>query len=199
VPVSPSRSTSTRRNVLDAARATFTRYGYRRTSMGQVAREAGLSRAAVYLHFASKEELFRDLASELQDQIFASAREAAASDRSLLDRLVAIFEAKLGAWGALLDATEHGSELTDENNRLCGDISAAAKQRFRRLLKKVLTEANKAGEIDLVAAGVKPEAAVDLILAAIQGIEARSDARTSAGGYRREIGPMLRILVRGLS
>ena len=37
----------------------FIRYGYRKTSMDEVARAAQVSRQGLYLHFANKEDLFR--------------------------------------------------------------------------------------------------------------------------------------------
>src|SRR5258708_23382447 len=44
--------------VLEAAVGVFARYGYRKTSMDEVARAAGVSRQGLYLQFANKEELF---------------------------------------------------------------------------------------------------------------------------------------------
>ena len=45
--------------VLAAALGVFGRYGFRKTSMDEVARAAGISRQGLYLYFASKEALFR--------------------------------------------------------------------------------------------------------------------------------------------
>ena len=47
--------------ILDAAFGAFAAYGYRRTTMEDIAHAAGLSRTALYLHFRSKEDLFRSL------------------------------------------------------------------------------------------------------------------------------------------
>jgi AcrR family transcriptional regulator len=52
---------SRRRALLDAALAVFSRYGYQKTSMDEVARSAQLSRQGLYLHFATKEELSEQL------------------------------------------------------------------------------------------------------------------------------------------
>ena len=56
--------------VLEAAVGVFARYGYRKTSMDDVARAAGVSRQGLYLSFANKEELFRRaLEHSLSDQL----------------------------------------------------------------------------------------------------------------------------------
>ena len=52
------QSEQTRRAILDAARAVFARHGVSRTTLEHVAREAGVTRGAIYWHFANKGELF---------------------------------------------------------------------------------------------------------------------------------------------
>jgi AcrR family transcriptional regulator len=48
---------SRRAVILDAALRVFGQYGYRRTSMDDIAREAGIGKGTIYLSFASKEEV----------------------------------------------------------------------------------------------------------------------------------------------
>lgn len=47
--------------ILDAAVELFTRYGYDKTSVSEIADTAGVSKGAIYLHFDSKDELFKRL------------------------------------------------------------------------------------------------------------------------------------------
>ncbi len=47
-----------REMILEAARTRFQRFGPRKTTMEEIAREAGCSRATVYAHFPGKEELY---------------------------------------------------------------------------------------------------------------------------------------------
>ena len=54
--------------VFAAAYDVFSTYGYRRTSMNDIAQAAGMSRPALYLLFDNKESLFRELAADLQTQ-----------------------------------------------------------------------------------------------------------------------------------
>lgn len=49
--------------ILDAARDLFLRDGFGATSMDAVAKTAGVSKATVYAHFSSKEELFAEMMS----------------------------------------------------------------------------------------------------------------------------------------
>jgi AcrR family transcriptional regulator len=53
------QSESTRRDLLDAARALFTERGYADTPLEEVVQRAGVTRGALYHHFRDKEDLFR--------------------------------------------------------------------------------------------------------------------------------------------
>lgn len=48
-------------SLLDAGRDLFLRYGFDKTTIAEIARGASVSKGAVYLHFASKEQLFEAL------------------------------------------------------------------------------------------------------------------------------------------
>ena len=44
--------------IIEAATSVFLRYGFRRTTMGDIAEAAGVSRPALYLRFCNKEHIF---------------------------------------------------------------------------------------------------------------------------------------------
>ena len=56
-PIKP-KSDNTREKILVASVKRFSKFGYRRTSINDVAEEAGLARATVYLYWKKKEDLF---------------------------------------------------------------------------------------------------------------------------------------------
>src|SRR5258708_25794749 len=83
-----------REAILVAATTAFLRYGFKKTSMDDVARAAGVSRQGLYLYFDTKDLLFRETLQHLVSHLISAAR-AAAEDRnlSLRDRLLGAFEA----------------------------------------------------------------------------------------------------------
>lgn len=54
--------------LLQAARAEFSRNGYKATSIAAIANRAGIAVGSVYLHYSSKYELFRDVYNETNNQ-----------------------------------------------------------------------------------------------------------------------------------
>jgi AcrR family transcriptional regulator len=55
--------------IVEATRTLFVRYGYRRTSVDDIAREAGIAKATLYLHFAGKEDVFQTMLSHFRAMI----------------------------------------------------------------------------------------------------------------------------------
>ena len=83
-----------RDELVGAAAKVFTRYGFRKTSMDDVARAAQLSRQGVYFYFSTKEELFRAVVGYLAEVTLEAARTALAREDLGLDvRLLGAFEA----------------------------------------------------------------------------------------------------------
>ncbi len=104
LPLSPEELTDLRKlAVLDAASAVFARHGFRKTSMDEVARAAGVSRQGLYLQFANKEELFRKtLEHSLSCQLNAAIAALASEQDSLEVRLVAACSAWSGRLAHLM-------------------------------------------------------------------------------------------------
>jgi AcrR family transcriptional regulator len=76
--------------ILAAARAVFARSGFAQTRMEDIAREAGLSKAALYLYFDSKD----DVVSALLTQYFAEAF----ADLETLRQTPGPLRRRLNAW-----------------------------------------------------------------------------------------------------
>ena len=88
-PGSPQREA-----ILVAATAIFLRYGFKKTSMDDVARAAGVSRQGLYLYFDTKDLLFRESLQHLMSRLISNARAAAEDGNlSLRHRLLGAFDA----------------------------------------------------------------------------------------------------------
>jgi AcrR family transcriptional regulator len=111
--------------ILDAAYRCFTRHGVRRTTMDDIAREAGMSRPAVYQYVTNKQDAFRRLAERLFSQALAAARTAAASDAPVEQRLYEVLATKLELTLRLVRDSPHAAEMLDESTRLTGDLVSA--------------------------------------------------------------------------
>jgi AcrR family transcriptional regulator len=62
--------------ILDAALEVFSRRGYHATSIDDIAREGGISKALIYEHFASKHDLYGELLEQHAGELFSVLAEA---------------------------------------------------------------------------------------------------------------------------
>lgn len=62
-----------RRSLQEACKQYWMQYGYKKTSVDELCREAGISKGAFYLFFASKEELFCEVLCSVQIEICEAA------------------------------------------------------------------------------------------------------------------------------
>lgn len=192
----PDESSDPRRDaILEAAFKAFALYGYRRTSMEEIARGTGLSRPSLYQHFGNKEEIFRALSDRVHDQALAAAEAALASDAPLASRLEDALVAKVGRLLDVVADSPHGEEILDENNRLCGDIVSGSSERLQSMLASALAAAVRSGELSLAGTGVTAPAAAELLRLSANGLKHEV---ANERDYRRRTRQLVRIFLAGL-
>jgi len=135
--------------VLGAALTLFARHGFQRTSMADVAGEAGISRATLYVRFRDKPALFEGLAEALVTDALAAAEAAWTPGADLADNLEATIFAKDLPFYRLLHAP-HGAELMTVDAELTRVHVKRLDDGFAALLAKRAADA-AAGGADLSA------------------------------------------------
>jgi AcrR family transcriptional regulator len=63
--VAADADTAKRRQIIDGAREVFLALGFDATSMGEIARKAGVSKGTLYVYFDNKEQLFETIVHEV--------------------------------------------------------------------------------------------------------------------------------------
>jgi AcrR family transcriptional regulator len=185
--------------IVIAAERTFSRFGYRRTSMEGIAEEAGISRAGLYTYFSRKEALFQAVVRWLHEQSLAGAAEVAERDGlTIEERLVGMFEARLGFFIDRYRDLDQGQELFTESSRQCAEVVGDSKRRYRRLLTRVLREADQDGSIRLAESGLSAAAAADLVARAVEGLKASAFEPLTPKVFRERLGSLIGLLVRGM-
>ena len=130
-----------RERILREARTLFLHRGYTDVSMQQIADAVGMTKAALYYHFRSKEDLFMQVCLQEFRRLRQAAEGVIARHRSLRDRLTGVAEILLdyfqGELHRMMDDV-HDHHLTmdrDEELKLEGEFHrefAAAQETMRR-------------------------------------------------------------------
>lgn len=78
-----------RADIVRAAETVFRRWGLSKTTMEDIAREAGKGKSTLYYYFQSKDDILEAMAQYELDRIMGLAREAIAGKRTAKDQLLA--------------------------------------------------------------------------------------------------------------
>jgi len=134
----PADDTDRRRAVLESALQTFSRFGYRKTSMDDVAKAARISRPGLYFLFDSKPALFTEAVRHALDRDLALiADELGDPTRPLPDRLVSAFDRWAGSYIGPLTGEIRGD--LDADPTLLGSVLTEAPRRFEELVFAAIT------------------------------------------------------------
>jgi AcrR family transcriptional regulator len=151
-----------KRNLIrKSATSVMMRYGFQRTTMDDIAKEAGMSRPALYVFYKNKEDIYRDVLATMAADCIAAAEKAAADGSDLKTRLGAIIKVGFLDIYEKVVASPHGAELLDLKSGLANDIVAQWHSANERIL---------AGAIG----GKKAVTHAKLILDSINGIKMRT-------------------------
>ena len=156
-----------RRRLLDVALATFLRFGFRKTSMEEVARAAGLSRQGLYLHFATKDDLFRDVVRHgLATGLDAAHAELRNTDATLEARLLGAFDAWIGRFVGML-----GGDVVDLEEAIAqyGPLIAEHDEQFVEAVARVLRASPVAAAYKAV--GITARQLAETVAATARGLK----------------------------
>jgi len=183
--------------ILAAALTLFGHYGYRRTSIDDIAQEAGIAKGTVYLYFRSKEEIFRALSQQLLGHVLLVAEDAANTEGPIEPRLRMLMEAKFGYFFDLMHRSAHVRELIDAKNDLCADLFAQADRRYGQLLTRTIATAVAAKELQLDAVDLDAAAAAELLIRSASGLGTYGTTPLTQAAFRRHLHALVRVFVVG--
>src|SRR5271169_4959323 len=119
----------------------FTQYGYRKTSIDDIANAAQVAKRTVYLHFENKAAVFLAILEYLGDQGRLRCAAAENAGGTAVDRLTGLFDAYFGMAFELFSKSEHMPELEEAFSALArariGDLNTEYEHRFARLMRSL--------------------------------------------------------------
>lgn len=127
-----------RKTVLDQAAKMFAEKGYSGSSLGDVARELGISRPALYYYFSSKQEILSSLIEEISVTSMKTVRGIVAQPMEVVDKLreltyqqlLFVMRNKL----SYMVVVKTEEELVDESHRINLEAKKAVLTCFRQVI-----------------------------------------------------------------
>jgi AcrR family transcriptional regulator len=147
----------------------FTQYGYRKTSIDDIAQAAQVAKRTVYLHFENKAAVFLAILEYLGEQVRQRCTAAELAGGAPVDRLTALLDAYFGMAFELFSKSEHMPELEETFSRLArtkiGELNAEYKERLARFLRSL----QEKGEIGTPPRGLTVEVVVHILILSAEG------------------------------
>ena len=170
-----------------AALELFTRYGYRKTSVDDIARTAQVAKRTVYLHFESKAEVFLATLEYLGDQVLQRCAAAERTRGTAVDRLTGLLDAYFGIAFEIFSKSERMPELEETFSKLArariSDLNSEHKDRIARFVRSL----EKTGEIGRPPQGLTVEQIVQILMGAAEGAKHDATAQGDRKAFERRL------------
>ena len=168
----------------------FTRYGYRKTSIDDIAQAAQVAKRTVYLHFENKAAVFLAILEYLGDQVRLRCAAAELEGGTPVDRLTGLLNAYFGMGFDLFSKSEHMPELEETFSKLARTRIGRLNKEYEDRLARFVRSLEKTGEIGGPPQGLTVEQIVHILMRAAEG--AKHDSRVQ--GDRKALERRLREL-----
>ena len=124
--------------VLTAARDIFMRYGFKRTTMSDLADAAHMSRPALYLLYSSKEDVFRSLVAQVFSELLGEIREGLGKYESIDDKLAFAFEVWCVRPFEMTQASPDAKDILESGYEFASEITSHSYSDFEEIVSDIL-------------------------------------------------------------
>jgi AcrR family transcriptional regulator len=187
-----------RAQILAAADRLLRHYGPQKTTVADVAREAGIGVGSVYLEFSSKDALLEELSRSRYGRILSAMHAAAeAEGRSFRERFAGVLDARAEAYFMLADEGAHACDLVHCMTGAGKEAAGRFVDAQRALLADLLTRGAAAGELTPLAPDASDETA-RAVLCAYESFTPPSLTRKGREEATREMSALHELVLFGL-
>ena len=186
---------SKERAILDVAMRLFSQYGYKRTSVDDIALGAGIAKGTIYVYFESKEALFRALCTTIVERMYAEVERATTGDAPAIIRIETALRTKFGRLFRMVMSTPHGREMVESRDAVAADIFKAFDRKFEALLVGIIESGLARNEISRTDAALNAKSIAQTLIAASRGLAA---AARDVGDFDRRFEALLAVVQTGL-
>lgn len=149
----------------------FKQYGFKRTSMLDIAKAADMSRPALYILFKNKTDIFRSLSERFQTFTLENTQASLAENTDIQPRLTKAILVRIAPFYTLAHDSLHGPELFDLTKSTAADINAKANEKFFALIKSALDTAVAEGTLDTQASSLNSTELTQILISGAFGLK----------------------------
>lgn len=184
-----------RDTIIEVARETFARYGFRKTTMDEIAMEARKGKSSLYYYFKSKEEVFQAVVEQEASILFSKIEEAVSQQTNAREKFVAYILVRMKGFRDFVNYYDALKNDFLSKIEFIEKIREKHDQKERVAIARILEEGIRNGEfrelnIDLTAR---------TIVIALRGLEEPYFLSDEEVDLEKHLNDLLHILFHGIS
>ena len=139
-----------RRVLIDAAQKRFAYYGISKVTMDEIAADVGLSKAAIYYYFKTKEEIFKEVVIREIEQFTGEMREKINTRTTAAEKLFTFIQTRFKAGELMQNFKKASLDAGLDLKTHMSETFAAYRQKERLLIAGIIKEGMGSGEFAAV-------------------------------------------------
>jgi AcrR family transcriptional regulator len=183
-----------KKRIMQISRELYARYGFRKTTLNDIARELGMTKSSIYYYFGNKEEIFNQMISSDIEKWKKELSDFVGRQDSVQEKLAAYITRKMEIVCSISDFYRSPIEEYHENFSLIEKLRAETDKEEIGIIKEILGEGNRQGvfnvqDIDMTALNM---------LNILKGLEHYYIGRKKGRNLKKTMENMVSLFLNGL-
>ena len=194
----PDVSDQRRHQIMDAALTVFSHLGFERASMDDIAKEAGVSKGALYLYYKSKDAIIAKLLQLFFDQALKQVKLLAAGEGSVTEQLLAftrVLTREMDRMAAMQPISLQFYAIAARHATIRQHLRAYFAE-YRALMEEVIQRGIAQGELR---ADISPAETAVTLTALLEGLALLWLIDPQATDWHVQVESSTKLLIQGLS
>lgn len=138
------------RDILDTARTLFKKTGFKKTTMGDIARSLGKAKSSLYYYYPSKEDIFEAVLYSEMDELLAQIHQSIRHASSSREKLIIYCRCRLNKLNQLRNLSDALKSDMADLHCVMADLKSKFDTTHVELVKEILAEGVSNGEFTKV-------------------------------------------------
>lgn len=134
------------RDILDTSRALFTQHGFKKTTMGDIARSLGKAKSSLYYYYPSKEDIFEAVLYEEMDELLDQIRTSIQDAKNSKEKLIIYCRCRMQKLTELCNLSDALKNDLSELHVIITDLRSKFDTSHVDLVRGILEEGVRQGE-----------------------------------------------------
>jgi len=138
------------RDIIDTARTLFRKTGFKKTTMGDIARSLGKAKSSLYYYYPSKEDIFEAVLYAEMDELLGQIQESIRHATSSKEKLIIYCRCRLNKLNQLCNLSDALKSEIADLHFIIADLKSKFDTTHVELVKEILEEGVSNGEFKKV-------------------------------------------------